>query len=67
MIKNALNLGIGLERINILTILGLPIYEHGVLLHLFRSSFIFFQQCNLVTLSLKFFYIFYVFVNAVIF
>lgn len=41
--RNVLNLYINLDRINIIAI-SLPIHEHGVSLHLSRSSLIFIHQ-----------------------
>ena len=48
LIGIVLTLQIALGSILIFTILILPIHEHGIFLHLFVSSFIFFHQCFIV-------------------
>lgn len=44
LIGSALNLQINLGRIDIFTLLSLPIQEHGMPLHFFRCSFMFFSK-----------------------
>ena len=56
LIGVALNLLITLHKMDILMILVLPVYEHGVCFHLFVSSSIFFLQC-LIIFQVQIFYI----------
>lgn len=48
LIGSALNLQINLGRIDIFTLLNLPIQEHGMPLHFFRCSFISFSKVLMV-------------------
>lgn len=54
----ALNLKINMGKINIFTIVNLPIHEYGMSLHLLKSSLIIFNH-GFIVFSIKIIYIFY--------